>query len=304
MKYVRQYHRENSSAKKTSINAIFPDGVPILSGDALTAVLNTVLDKTQQNQVITQDYLLGRYIPGAERTEEIVNGRFVQSYSDGDVCFSSDGSTVVRKTAVRYECNDENTFDRIMEVTEVSFCSYTIRIGSPSLCLILNPTKNEAAARLADASLIDCFPVGNHSTAAPLKEEQPTGEEPESPAIIGSSSIPTKGFLKNPQSPHHSPRTHPQSPANLPDTKNLFWKQLLREFLKGPSSSKDFPIIRKALLQYIEDEQILISADDEQPLPDDLVEKWLQLLGVSEDIKEGEDEKPPSEQANHSHGEL
>ncbi len=231
----------------------------------------------------------------------------MQSYSDGDVCFSSDGSTVVRKAAVRYECNAENTFDRIMEVTEVSFCSYTIRIGSPSLCLILNSPSRDASMP-ADASLIDCFPVGNHSnTADPFKNGEPARKETEEVSpTLGSSPAPTGELSKSHRhGRHHSPRTHLQSPANLPDTKNLFWKQLLREFLKGSSSSKDFPVIRKALLEYIEDEQILISADDEQPLPDNLVKKWLQLLGVAEESREGEEEQPPlTEQANDSHVEL
>lgn len=257
MKHVRQYHREK---KKAPISAQGFDGIPDLAegflGGAFSDVVKAMLGRGEQ-EVITDEYLLGRYIP-EDGSDKLVNGHLVQQYVDGDRCTELDGNPP-RQVEVRYECNLSKVMDHIIDVTEVSSCHYFVRIGTSRVCSSTSSLPNTNSA-------IKCFPlVSSFPTSSKPLEDHAT----ESTTGGGTQD-------RNPD-PEHTSKKESRG--------RKFWKQRLRDFLAH--DAHEFPLIHKFLQEFMEAEHLAMP-DPHEDLPERLIQKWFALLDVNPDRAEAD----------------
>lgn len=249
---MRRYHQQKKPGSLTT-SSIIPEGTQFLLTGALQDILQTVLGRAEQ-EIVTEECLLGRYVPGAENNQ-LVDGRLLQIYIDGDRC-GDDGKEHTRQTEVRYECSLAKVVDHIIDVTEVSSCQYTVRVGSPKVC-------SSNAALISSKRTIRCFPK-HTSLAAPIPKPEVTQEQ--------SLSEPDK----TPDEPKQPEKEAKEEAMPL-------LKKRLREFMA--QGEQDYPLVHKILKESMEAESMTVPLSDED-LPEQRIDKWLSLLGINLDDQE------------------
>lgn len=135
-------------------NSLFPAAAQMGMPEAVKEMMGAILGRAEHD-VIIDEYFVGRYIPDDPTSDRVVNGRLVQHYVDGDICEGVEGlngEPIHREAEVSYECSLVQPLDHVLDVTEVSSCKYSIRVGSPRLCASQSML---ASSRRA----IKCFPI-------------------------------------------------------------------------------------------------------------------------------------------------
>jgi hypothetical protein len=251
MKHVRQFHRELKKGT-LGIKAAVHEGVDSLFGGALNDMLQAVASGGEQ-EIITDEYLLGRYVPESDG-DQIIDGHFVQMYVDGDRCGEEENGTP-RQTTVRYECSLAKIADHIIDVTEVSLCRYSIRIGSSRICSsqTVLPSSNHS---------IKCYPMSS-SSAFNTSTGWSVEKAESNPVVPNSTTSSSKG---------------PRTTGKKSDSRdNTFWRRRLHDFLAH--DSREYPLVHKLLQDFMEAEQLALPNASED-IPQRLVEKWLAIIGL------------------------
>lgn len=251
---MRQFHREfkeNSLASKLTGPAAdgsihSSQGSRLLEG-AFGTILQSILGRNEQ-EVISEDVLLGRYIPEASK-DRLVNGMYIQSYIDGDRCSSEEPTP--RVSEVKYECSLSKPIDHIISVTEVSLCHYSVRVGTSKMCATDAPLS-------LPLSSITCMKTST------LQRWIEASWEPKK----ASSSNSSEG---GPEIGQRSKKV---------DT-SLFWKKKLRDFIAHDRN--EYPIMHKLVMEFMQSEN-MNQPDTEEDIPDVLVKKWLLLLGINDEF--------------------
>lgn len=250
---MRQFHREfkkHSLASKltdpTTAGALQSAQGSRLFDGVFGTILQSILGRNEQ-EVISEDVLLGRYIPEVSK-DRLVNGVYIQSYIDGDRCSSEEPAP--RVTEVKYECSLSKPIDHIIGVTEVSLCHYSVRVGTSKMCA------TDAASSLPISS-ISCVKTSTLQrwieTSWDLKK-----------ASSSNSSVPNRGIGTRSKKADAS----------------LFWRQKLRHFITHDRN--EYPIIHKLVMEFMQSEN-MDQPDTEEDIPDVLVKKWLLLLGINDE---------------------
>lgn len=253
---MRQFHRKSRpTAEELSAAAVAAAGA-VKGEEGGRDVAKKILDDTMNQllraaviteEVITEEYLLGRYIPSStlqdgegDASDRIVDDVLVQKYHDGDRCETLAGSPL-RRVDVYYECDPtEGPIYHILDVAEIASCSYRIRIGSRLFCL-----------------------VGRFS--------RPLGETVLCYPSLPSPHVTNKGTVED----KDAGRTEPQPDRNDRKKQRELLRLQLHDFLN--SGSTNFPIVHKLITDFMRDQNIPMP-EGEHEIPDLLLARWLSIF--------------------------
>lgn len=268
-KHVRQFRREDSATATERGRAIESsrqgeEGGAGVGASAASAALRRPNEPEPSSpagipadQVATEEYLLGRYIPPsssssssaadgefADSSDHLLGNVLVQTYQDGDRCESLRDAPP-RQVQVHYECDSPSgSLYRIISVAELTSCVYRVRLGSPLFCLNQDPSRTTVRSVL-------CYPDRPYDSLAASHPRNAASE-----AAKRKETAPSRSKGTTPR--RERLRTH------------------LYKFLTD--GAINFPLIHKILSEFMANEAIEMPEDAHQ-IPDSLLRKWLAILG-------------------------
>jgi protein OS-9 len=78
-----------------------------------------------------------------------------------------------RKAEVQYHCDEASSIDYIDKVIEVATCSYVVVVKTPRLCGDLDFRPVRPGSRDKDINLLECAPIGAHSSSLDVHSSNP-----------------------------------------------------------------------------------------------------------------------------------
>lgn len=279
-KYVRQFRRKDQATATEGRHAIessrqgeegaagtVPAALRRPGESAVEQPSLSYVIPTDHQEVITEEYLLGRYLPPsspapeesspssssslssppAEPNDRLLGSILVQTYQDGDRCESLRDAPP-RQVQIHYECDGPSeSLYRIISVAEITSCVYRVRLGSPIFCLTQDPLRSTVRS-------VVCHPdrPPNSATASNLKRAEARG-------AAGRKETSTPSRAKGSTPKRERLRAH------------------LYKFLTD--GAVNFPLIHKVLSEFMANEAIEMP-EDAQQIPESLLRKWLAILGV------------------------